>query len=160
MLNIEMGKELKLNNVISLRKKMTQEKVEKEMIKIGNFINENNLKKNGSVVTATFQVEMNNGQPIMDMEILVPVDREVELSNTSEYKFKKVFHLVNAVYARHIGNPMLLQSTYNEIMDYINKNNLQPITAAYNATVSEIREGQALDDFIVDVYVGVNPNRL
>lgn len=58
--------------------------------------------------------------------------------------------MVNAVYARHIGNPMLLQNTYNEIIDYINKNNLQPITAAYNVTISDIREGQALYNFIVD----------
>lgn len=39
MFNIEIGKELKLNNIISLRKKMTQEEVEKEMIKIGDFLN-------------------------------------------------------------------------------------------------------------------------
>lgn len=160
MLNIETGKELKLDNIVSLRKKMTQEEVQKEMIKIGMFLNENNLKKNGPVITATFNVEMNVGQAIMDMEILIPVDREVELSNISKYKFKKIFHLVNAVYARHIGNPMLLQNTYNEIMDYINKNNLQPITAGYNVTISDIREGQALDDFIIDVYLGVSPNKL
>ncbi|WDC83291.1 hypothetical protein PL321_10970 [Caloramator sp. mosi_1] len=81
--------------------------------------------KIGPVVTATLQVEMKNGQLTIDMEILVSVDREIESNSTSEYNFKKVFHLVNAVFVIHVWKVMLLKNTYNEMMNYINTNNLQ-----------------------------------
>ena len=92
------------------------------------------------------------------MEILVPMDKPIELSG--EYKLKKVFHLVNAVYARHIGNPNLLQNTYNNMMQYINENELSPITSGYNVNVKELQQGDSMDEMIVDIYIGVNPSVL
>ncbi|MBM7615037.1 GyrI-like domain-containing protein [Alkaliphilus hydrothermalis] len=158
MANIETGKELKMENVLSLRKKMTQGDIQQEMMKIGKFFEENGIKKNGPVVTATFAVEEVNGQQLLDMEILVPMDREVQL--TGEYVLKKEFHLVNAVYARHQGNPNLLQSTYNEVMKYINENRLHQITMGYNVNVNEPQTIEEMDGMIVDIYIGVNPSIL
>ncbi|OGO78603.1 MAG: hypothetical protein A2Y23_09975 [Clostridiales bacterium GWB2_37_7] len=60
----------------------------------------------------------------------------------------------------NIGNPALLQNTYNEIMNYLKQNNLQQITAGYNVNVKELQLGQSLDEMIVDVYFGVNPSIL
>src|SRR5690554_6988830 len=77
---IENNKELKLENVLSLRKKMGQADVPQEMMKIGEFLKRNDIKKNGPIVTATFNIEKTNEEPILDMEILVPMDRQVELS--------------------------------------------------------------------------------
>ena len=71
------------------------------MQNIGKFLEQNNIKKNGPIVTATFAVEQSSGQPLLDMEIMVPMDKPVEL--TGEYRLKEAFHLVNAVYARHKG---------------------------------------------------------
>jgi len=91
---------------------MSQPEVQWELMKIGQYFQEKGIKKNGPVVTATFAVEQVDGQPILDMEILVPMDRQVDLGG--EYRLKRVFHLMNAVYARHEGNPNLLQGTLNE----------------------------------------------
>ncbi len=63
MLLIEEGKELKMENVLSLRKKMRQADVQQEMLKIGEFLKKNNIKKNGPIVTATFSVEVENKDP-------------------------------------------------------------------------------------------------
>ncbi|WDC83361.1 hypothetical protein PL321_11400 [Caloramator sp. mosi_1] len=41
-----------------------------------------------------------------------------------------------------------------------NINNLQQITVVYNVTVTDIKDGQALDTLIVDLYIGVSPNSL
>jgi effector-binding domain-containing protein len=155
---IETGKELKLENVLSLRKKMAQVEIQQEMMKIGKFLQENGIKKNGSIVTATFSVEQAGGQPVLDMEILVPLDRQVEL--IGEYKLKKNFHLVNAVYARHNGEPNSLQSTYNQMLEYIRENSLHQITVGYNVNVKDLQPGQSLEKIVVDVYIGVNPSIL
>ncbi|MBZ4647229.1 MAG: hypothetical protein PWR27_1951 [Petroclostridium sp.] len=155
---IERDKSLRLENVLSLRKKMTQQEVQQEMMKIGKFLQDNGIRKTGPVVTATFAVETDNEQPLMDMEILVPIDRKAELPEG--YRLKEVFHLLHAVYARHEGNPNMLQNTYNEMLAYIQQNNLQQITAGYNVNIKEPKSAQELDDMVIDVYIGVNPSIL
>ncbi|MGB3973267.1 MAG: GyrI-like domain-containing protein [Peptococcia bacterium] len=155
---VETGREFKIENVLTLRKKMTQAELLQEMQNIGKFLEQNNIKKNGPIVTATFAVEQSSGQPLLDMEIMVPMDKPVEL--TGEYRLKEAFHLVNAVYARHKGDPNLLEDTYNRIAQYINEKKLQQITVAYNVNVVDLQPGQPMDDMIVDVYIGVNPSIL
>ena len=157
-MNIIKGKELKLENVLSLRKKMTQMEIQNEMINIGKHLEENGVKKNGPIVTATHSIEQINNEMLLDMEILVPMDKKLELSG--KYKLKEIFHLTNAVYKRHEGNPNNLQITYNEMMEYITQNNLQQITAGYNVSIVDLKPGESLDKMIMDVYIGVNPSIL
>lgn len=155
---VEAKKEFKLENVLSLRKKMTQEEINSEMMKIGKLFQDNGIKKAGPVVTVTFAMETKNGQPLLDMEILIPMDKKVELP--TEYVFKPVFHIVNAVYARHEGNPANIQNTYNDMLAYINQNKLQQITAGYNVQLKDMLPGMTPDEMIIDVYIGVSPNIL
>jgi len=158
MCEIKEGQELKLENVLSLRKKMTREEIQQEMRQIGIFMQQNNLKKNGPVVTTTFSIEQNKASPLLDMEILVPLDKDIPLPK--QYQMKKLFHLKYAVYSRHEGNPQLLQNTLNNMVQYIQKNNLLQITPAYNATINEPKPGEELDKLIIDAYIGVNPSIL
>jgi effector-binding domain-containing protein len=155
---IEKDKSISLVNLLSLRKKMIQEDVNIELDKIKKFFDDNGIKKQGSLVTATFSIELVNGQPLLDMEFLVPMDKKVNLPN--EYKLKERFYLVNAIYTRHTGHPNLLKDTYNGLMDYIQKNNLQQITPAYNVQVNELSNGQGIEQLIIDIYIGINPNIL
>ena len=155
---VKQGKELWLENVLSLRKKIVQNDINNEMIKIGKYLSDNGLRKTSPIVTATFEIKNVNSQQILDMEILLPIDRAIEPSG--EYRFKKVFHLVNAVYAQHRGSPALLQDTYNQMIAYIQENKLQQITAAYNVNVSELQSSQSMDKMVIDVYIGVNPSLL
>jgi effector-binding domain-containing protein len=158
MVDIQENKELKLQNLISMRKKMPQTEIEKAMISIGAFMKDNNLSKNGPVITTTYAVEMENNIPHIDMEILIPI-KEDKLPDDS-YNFKKEFHLTNAVYARHTGNPAMLQNTYQEMMNHIKENNKQQITTGYNVNIKEIKPGESMDEMIMDVYIGINPNKL
>jgi len=66
---------------------------------------------------------------------------------------------MNAVYARHEGNPNLLQGTLNEMIGYIKKHGLRQITAVYNVNVRELKPGDSLEDMVVDVYIGVDPRQ-
>jgi len=86
------------------------------------------------------------------------MDKRVELEG--EYRVKDLFHLVNAVYARHEGNPATLQGTYNEMMAYMQKNQLQQITVGYNVNVKDMLPGMSIDELVMDVYIGVNLSML
>ncbi len=88
-------KDYRLKNVLTLRKKMTSQEVILEILKLKKFLRDNGLKKTGSITTVSFSIEMQNGVPLIDMEILVPLPKRVTISN--EYVFKPIFHVVNAV---------------------------------------------------------------
>ncbi|SHH17673.1 DUF5085 family protein [Tepidibacter thalassicus] len=155
MIKIETGKNFKIENLLSLRKKMSQKQVNEEIVKIQQFLKENGIRKDGPLINATYGVEVINGEQILDMEFLIPLDREVNLPK--EYKFKKVLYLANSVYARHTGNPATLQNTYAQINKYVKDNNLQPLAPLYNINVKEANSPLEINDMIIDVYLPVNP---
>lgn len=152
------NKELKMDNILSLRKKLKQNELSDEINMIHNYLAENGIKRAGPLVTAIFNVEQVNGEQIIDIEILAPMDKKNGLPE--KYNFKEKFYLTNAVYARHEGNPAFLQETYNKLIKYINDNNLQQITPAYNVYINEFSSINDLDEMIIDIYIGINPNIL
>lgn len=158
MLQIERNKSFMAKNVLSLRKKVTQAQANDEMSKIAKLLEEKNVKQNGPVITATFDVDTEKVPPLLDMEILVPMDRQVNLPEG--YRFKNIFHIVGAVHAKHSGSPAALPDTYNELLAYIKKNNLQQITAIYNVYTKSAAEREASEALDIDVYIGVNPSIL
>ncbi|MDB5054510.1 MAG: hypothetical protein JWM44_2560 [Bacilli bacterium] len=152
-IQIETGKELRFENVASFRKKMRQLEIQAEVEKFVQSLKDGGAKKNGPMISATFVAEEIDGDQVLDMEFLFPVDRKVDLPQ--EYQWKPVFHLVNAVYTRHAGNPTDLQNTYTELMTYIQENQLHQITVAYNVNVNDDKVGRG-NEPIIDIYVGMN----
>ena len=114
--------------------------------------------KAGPSATTTFSVEQGPSGPIMDIEILIPIDKEIEVPD--EYTFKPEIHLINALVAKHIGNPAGLENTLNELNAYIEKNKLTPITTGYNVTIKEPKTREELDSMEIEIYVGISPNIL
>ena len=158
MSEIKTGQELILENVLSFRSKMTPDRVQDKMTDIGRYLKNNNVKNNGTLVTTSFSVEIIDGKQVIDMEILIPVDKKpVDLNG---YRYKERFHLVNALYLKHIGNPQLIQDSYNLLQHYMEDNKLQPITGGYNVTVKKPGQNGPVDEMETDIYIGINPNSL
>lgn len=144
--------ELIMENLLSFRGKITQKQMQEEMNRIGETLQSHGLKKNGAIVTATYAVEQSSEGPLMDIEILVPIDRKMDLPN--RYTFKPLLKLVNALNIRHIGHPRTLANTINRLNEYIIRKNIHVITATYNVTVKEARSEDEINDMVIDVYVG------
>ena len=158
MIKVNKNCEYKMENVLSIRKKMTQQEIQQTLSDMGNVIKTLSANKNGSLVTTTFGVEQTPTGSILDMEILVPLDKEVTVQ--APYIFKPLFHLKYAIYARHEGNPQLLQNTLNQMMAYIKENKLTQITSVYSVNIKELKPGDSMDDIVTDLYIGVNPSVL
>lgn len=158
MHEISEGNTLEMHNVISYRSKITQQQMTQVINEINDIISENKAVKTGIPVSATFSVDINSTQPLMDVEILVPLDKKISVPYG--YTFKPVFRLKNAVRVRHTGNPSLLQESADELMKYIAENQLMPVTSGYNVTVHEPEGNNDKDNFIMDIYVGVCDNIL
>lgn len=150
-IQIETGKELKFENLASFRKKMRQSEIQVELGKFVQFLKDSGAKKNGPMISATFTAEEVDGEQVLDMEFLIPIDRRVELLD--EYQWKPLFHLVNSVFSRHVGNLQDIQATFLEMTTYIQNNCLHQITVAYIVNYEE--NGQ--DAPMIEIYIGVNP---
>lgn len=149
---------LEMENVLSFRGKVTQQQMVQITKEMQNLIESNNAHKTLSGVSTTFAIDTSSGNPMMDIEIMYPLDKSINVS--APYVFKPVFRLRNAIKIRHIGNPALMQNTANELMAYIKNKGLMSITAGYNVTVQEPSSPTDMDNLIVDIYVGVSDNIL
>ena len=152
MTEIKTGQTLELNNVLSYRGKVKQSELEV----VGKALEQEAVlagaKVVGNPVTATYTVE----QDEIDMELLLPLDREI--TPQEKYVFKKEIRIVNAVMAAYKGHPMGLQDACNQLNQYIVEHGLQPITVGYNVTKKT--DMLCLENTEVDVYVGISPNIL
>jgi hypothetical protein len=155
---IRESQELRMANVLSFRKQLAASEMQVELAKIGKFVEDGGYTKTGPTVTATFAVESEGGSQVLDMEVLIPLDKP--FTPPEGCALKPEFLLTNAVTIRHIGNPAGLQNTVTALTAYIQERRLTPITAAYNVTVKEARTPLEVDDMIVDVYIGISPNIL
>ncbi len=109
-------------------------------------------------IDLAFSVEQGTYGPVMDIEILIPLDREI--TPPAGYIWKPHFLLTNALMIRHIGNPAALQNAINELNAYIMEHQLVPISTGYNVTVKEAKTPLEIDNMEVDIYVGISPNLL
>jgi hypothetical protein len=149
---------LEMENVLSFRGKMTQVQIPDRMKAIEELLNSTGAKRNGAVASATFAIEPNGSSPVLDVEILVPLDQKIAIPDG--YVWKPRFYLTNAVKLRHADSLAMLQTSVNELNAYMERKRLTPITVGYNITVKEAASQQELDSMIVDIYVGVSPNQL
>ena len=149
---------LEMRNVLSYRTKMTQQELQAKSQEIEKLLQNSGAQRSAPAVTTTYSVEQGAGGTVMDIEFLVPLDREITAPNG--YVWKPHFLLTNALRIRHIGNPATLQNSINELNAYITERRLVPITTGYNVTVKEAKTPQELDNMEIDVYVGISPNLL
>lgn len=155
---IEVNKELKLNNLLSYRRKMTMAEIQNEMKNIDAFLKDKKITKNGPVVTTTFAAEIENGEQLIDMEILLPISEPQKVEEP--YRLKSELFITNAVYMKHIGDPNQIINTYNTMNSFITGNNLQPLTTGYNISIKDQTQCKTIEDMEIDVYIGMNPNIL
>ena len=116
-MNIKENQELRMSNILSFRKRLSPADMPRETERIGRFIESGGYQKTGPTVTATFAVEQQDGAQILDVEVLVPLDKP--FTPPEGCTCKPEFLLTNAVTIRHTGNPAGLQETCNQLMAYI-----------------------------------------
>ncbi|MDR0489750.1 MAG: AraC family transcriptional regulator [Oscillospiraceae bacterium] len=149
------GQEIYLTNLLSFRKKLTQDELQSEVARIGQYIEKCGLTKLGPNISVTFAVEQDG---VMDIEMLFQLDKT--FAPPDGCVCKPLFKLTNAVSIRHAGSPATLQETYSKLMEYLRQRDLQPITSGYNVAVKDAKSIDEIDRMIVDVYIGVSPNVL
>ena len=91
-----------------------------------------------------------------DIEFLIPINKKI--SESSAFKFKPVFKLVNAVKIRHEGSMKLIERAEHTLDEYITQNAMQPVTPVYYLFIQSTEYDN--EDNIVDLYKGISENIL
>ena len=163
------GQEYRMRNVLVCRAKMTQLQVKEKSQELDKYIKGIGAAPAGLPVTATYAVENGNEGPKIDMEFLIPLDRDISQEVSEGVKqnvldkgvrFLPEFILTNAVKIKHKGNPSRIQESLNVLNEYIAEKKLVPITVGYNVTVKQPKTPGEIDEMEIDTYVGINPNRI
>ena len=152
---------LQMKNVLSFRGKMDQNALMEKRKEIDDLMKQLGVHPIHPAITTNFGKEETPNGPVMDMEILIPLDRDIshELAvlKLPGYRFKPLFLLANAVKLHHVGSADSLENSIRELYRYIQVRNMRPITTGYNIPQNDPDDPK---DLIMDIMVGVDPNIL
>lgn len=148
MNQIEEKKKLELKNVLFFRKKLEQNEIEAKINQMAKYMEQQGLIQKGSLVTATHGVETIDNKVIIDIEVMIPVDR---LINDGEYEFYETFTLNNALYIRHLAGIDSLQDTVNYLLKYITDHQLKINSPIYNIQLQSLETGEIFVDCYIDI---------
>lgn len=147
---------LQYENVLSYRTHIKTSDVNKMI----GFIQKNtdalDLRICGNIAATVHGKENISGMEMSDIEFLIPVNRKI--SESSAFKFKPVFKLVNAVKIRHEGSISGIECSEHILDEYISQNALQPVTQIYYLFIQSTEYDNG--DNIVDIYKGISENIL
>lgn len=155
VIGIEENKSLKYEKVAAYRNKLKPCEVNIKLQWFIEILQNIGALKSGPMISTTHNVELIDGEQLLDIEFLVALDRRVDLN--APCRFLEVFQLENALYTRFIGNPSEIQNRYNDILSYINKRKLQQITSVYCVNLNEEQVIYG-EQPIIDLYVSVSKN--
>lgn len=156
--SVEEGKQLLLRNVLSFRKNLDQQSLIEISKEIDEIIAKNEARKDGSVVTVTHNVTVENGQQFIDIEMMVPLDKEIVVPKG--FVFLPKFLLNDAFKIRIVGSPQQMQDAVRILAEYIQNKNLKPNTPLYVVTVKEAKKQSELENMETDIYVGIGSNMI
>ena len=154
-MDIEINKELYIKNILSCRKKISQDDIHAAMVGIESFMSERSIRKQGPVITTVYALDDVNGNQVIDLEFLVPVNREFK--SEKEYLYKSEFQLQRALCLKFRDQPGLLQKAYSAIHDYMEIRCLKPVTSMYNVYLNNNIDGANPEKTEIDIYLGVQP---
>lgn len=147
---------LQYENVLSYRTKIQISDVNKMIGFIQRNTDALDLKICGNIAVTVYEKENISGVEMSDIEFLIPVNKKIRES--SAFKFKPVFKLVNAVKIRHEGSMKLIERAEHTLDEYITQNAMQPVTPVYYLFIQCTEYNN--EDNIVDLYKGISENIL
>lgn len=145
-MDILTDKTLKLENVVVHSDKFNERSYQKALIDI--FSNFKSYIKNNEnyLITTTKSLLIENGEQVVDAEIMLQVDQEIEVNNP--YIFKKELIISNALYMK-IYSAAKLPYALMELNTYAKKNKLEFKTSAY------IVQHKSENTEIIEIYIGL-----
>lgn len=150
-MEIILNQAYEMNNLISLSGRFNVTQFQKEIMSITNTFKDYSPNSGEYLITTTKAIENVDGEQIMEVEVLLPVNYRVPVAEPYGYKSK--IKITNALYMK-VDDITRLQDSLNMVNQYILEHQLQPITSAY------LVQTKQEDKPCVEIYIGMNPNMI
>ncbi len=146
---IILGKTFRILNVVSRREQIKVPEFQNSIKLMLENYSENLNSSEVYIITSTHNIYSINDEQMLDTEILVPVYGDQIYKKTDILKPK--IEIMHALHKR-VDDISKLQDTLHEINKYLVDNKLRQITSGYLVQRKEINQ------IVVDIYVGLDPN--
>ena len=104
----------------------------------------------------TIYLSLKNDEPLV-IHIYIAIKKKIVYIKDS-FWIKERILFVQAVKARYEGELYIIRDCLSEIMQYLAKHKLSPITPFCCKVIAGLEDMKNTHDMIVDIYVGVNGN--
>jgi effector-binding domain-containing protein len=151
-ITIEINKSIEFTNLLSIRNRLSPSQISGCLMNMQQTIEERKIAAKGPSITATYGAEVINGEHVIDLEMLIPVQR-LELAPAS-YQIRDFLQITDALYTRHIGDPTKLQLTMATILKYIQTNSYKIVFPIYNVNSKDEVDGERRE--VIDIYINVS----
>jgi len=152
-MTITENNELKLKNIVSLRKETRPNETSKLLNEISALFADGRFKKTTPYINVTHGIKQKFGKAVLDLEILVGVDHVEKLPR--KYRFIPEFEIHNSVKCSYEGSPMELSKCGEAVEQYIRDKGLDAVTPGYLITIKEAENDFEIDNMKFELYVGI-----
>ncbi len=150
---------ISFSNLLRFRGKVTQKENINIQTKIQEILKLNNIDKpSNETITATYSVELQDGDQLIDIEMLIPVNKEISNFNNYEgFSYLPELVINNAIKLCFYGNQGDLQFSMQRLINHIKDNNVKVNTPLYTVITID-REAMNPNGTFVKGYlfIGVN----
>lgn len=150
-MEVILNQSYEMNNLVSLTGSFNVTQFQKEIINIVNSFKDYAVNNGEYIITTTKSVQIVEGEQILEVEALLPVNYRIPVAEP--YSYKNKIKIVNALYMK-IDDVAKLQAALEYVNQYILEQRILPITSAY--LVQTAQEGKPC----TEIYIGINPNSL
>ncbi len=141
---------LSVESLLSFKTRTTYRKLYSLMAHLDDSLSLLGLKKTGSTIFTLTENQTVSDEPILDVEIMIPVNEQFK--SNEYYVYKPKIRLTNALRGRCSYDYNDLNEARKEMQHYINRNSHIPLTPYFY----KLTKNNGIDE--VDIYVSVNEN--
>ena len=156
-MTITENNELKLKNIISLRKYIRPNETNKLLNEISSIFIDGKVKKTTPYINVTHGIKQRFGKTVLDLEILVGVDHIEKLPR--KYRFLPEFAIHNSVKCFYEGSPFELSKCGETVEQYIKDKGLDAVTPGYLVTIKEAENDYDIKNMKFELYVGIRSDQ-
>ncbi|SFR80971.1 hypothetical protein [Anaeromicropila populeti] len=150
---IEEGYNLFFENVVVYRARLKQEDFQDAIQNVMTQIFNSGAKLEGKMMTVSHDSNWEDGQLVVDIEYILPIDKKIEL--TGKYKVINGYKFEKFILWKYCGSQDEFQSALCKFNQYLVEEKISPSTPMHIAYDTNMIEGKLFKEIKVEAIIGI-----
>lgn len=140
-------------SVLYYRDKISQENVRNKLELLTQFLAQHNI-EHYDIITATYGGSIVNGEYIVDIEIVCPINSIDFVPNG--FTVKPSFIISNALKVTYTGDPRMIGESIKKLYEFVYEKRFKICSGLYNVTRGDSLAVNGTGDSTIDLYLSVD----